>query len=585
MPFRWVYTGPAEQGSVRELHHSLGVSKTIARLLTLRNIHTCDQARSFLKPQIDQLHDPFLMRDMEKASLRLSRAIRSDETVLVYGDYDVDGTTGIAALLLFLQEFGVDVHFDIPCRFKDGCGVGPEAVREAASAGASLIITVDCGISAFEAADLARSLGIDMIVCDHHTVGEQLPDAHAILNPKRPDCDYPFDGLSGAGVGFKLIQATVEKLGLGRDVATRYLDLIAISIASDIVPLIDENRVMMSAGLDLINRCPRPGIQALLKQIHARKGSVQTSTLVFSIGPRINAAGRLGDAAAAVSLMISRRRAEAERMAAELEAINTARREVDALTMKEAVQKVEREVNMDQVSSLVLHSPDWHLGVIGIVASRLVDLYSRPVILLTTVDGMIKGSARSVRGFNIYEALKACDDLLVQFGGHQYAAGMTLKPSKLDKFKRRIDELASLALADNDFVPELKVDLQIDLNDVDREFLQSLNRFRPFGPGNVKPVFVSKGVELSGLPTIVGKGHLKMRFRQRGSGVFDAIGFHMHDYLPMVRDTGRKRIDIAYEVEENHWNGNGPLQLKLRDIHLEQSVGYHQGRYAAGSSF
>src|SRR5690625_748013 len=582
MPFRWVYTESAEQGSVRELHHSLGVSKTIARLLTLRDIHTSDQARSFLKPQIDQLHDPFLMRDMEKASQRLSRAIRSDETVLVYGDYDVDGTTGIAAFLLFLQEFGVDVHFDIPCRFKDGCGVGPEAVRQAASAGASLIITVDCGISAFEAADLARNLGIDMIVCDHHTVGEQLPDAHAVLNPKRPDCTYPFDGLSGAGVGFKLIQATVEKLGLGRDVATRYLDLIAISIASDIVPLIDENRVMMSEGLDLINRCPRPGIQALLKQIHARRGSVHTSTLIFSIGPRINAAGRLGDAAAAVSLMISRRRAESERMAAELEAINTARREVDAQTMKEAVQKVEQQVNMDQASSLVLYSPDWHLGVIGIVASRLVDLYSRPVILLTTVDGMIKGSARSIRGFNIYEALKACDDLLVQFGGHQYAAGMTIKPSKLHEFKQRIDELASLALADNDFVPELKVDLQIGLGEVDRAFMQSLNRFRPYGPGNKKPVFVSKGVELTGLPTIVGKGHLKLRLRQQESGVFDAIGFHMHEYLPMVRDTGRKRIDIAYEVEENHWNGNGPLQLKLRDIHLEQSVSYHQGRYVVG---
>jgi len=582
MPFRWVYTESAEQGSVRELHHSLGVSKTIARLLTLRDIHTSDQARSFLKPQIDQLHDPFLMRDMEKASQRLSRAIRSDETVLVYGDYDVDGTTGIAAFLLFLQEFGVDVHFDIPCRFKDGCGVGPEAVRQAASAGASLIITVDCGISAFEAADLARKLGVDMIVCDHHTVGEQLPDAHAVLNPKRPDCGYPFDGLSGAGVGFKLIQATVEKLGLGRDVATRYLDLIAISIASDIVPLIDENRVMMSEGLDLINRCPRPGIQALLKQIHARRGSVHTSTLIFSIGPRINAAGRLGDAAAAVSLMISRRRAESERMAAELEAINTARREVDAQTMKEAVQKVEQQVNMDQASSLVLYSPDWHLGVIGIVASRLVDLYSRPVILLTTVDGMIKGSARSIRGFNIYEALKACDDLLVQFGGHQYAAGMTIKPSKLHEFKQRIDELASLALADNDFVPELKVDLQIGLGEVDRAFMQSLNRFRPYGPGNKKPVFVSKGVELTGLPTIVGKGHLKLRLRQQESGVFDAIGFHMHEYLPMVRDTGRKRIDIAYEVEENHWNGNGPLQLKLRDIHLEQSVSYHQGRYVVG---
>ncbi|MDZ7772555.1 MAG: single-stranded-DNA-specific exonuclease RecJ [Balneolaceae bacterium] len=573
MPFRWVYEEPEREESVSELRENLGVPQTIARLLALRGIHSYEEAKTFFRPDLGMMHDPFLMKDMDRGTERLARAIRSGEKILVYGDYDVDGTTATSILYIFLDDFGVDVDYYIPQRYKEGYGINIEGVQYAIDNGFDLIVSVDCGITAVEETRIAGEHGIDLIICDHHNVGDELPEAAAVLDPKRRDCSYPFKALSGAGVGFKLVQGTLKTLGLGEKVAYQFLDLVAISIASDIVPIQDENRVMMHEGLRQINEEPRIGIRALLDLIDMKPGSVSTSNIIFSIGPRINAAGRMGDAAKAVKLLISDTPVEARERARELESINVKRRDTDTRTMEEAVEKVEREYNLEKISSMVLHDPDWHLGVIGIVASRLVDAYGRPAIMLSSVDGKIKGSARSIKGFNIYEALKQCEDLLEQYGGHEYAAGMTIREGNLDEFRRRIDEIASGNLSEEDFKPELEVDSELDLSDVDLRFWKLLSQFEPFGPGNRQPTFVSRDVRVVGIPTIVGQGHLKMKVAQNGSGVFDVIGFNLHEYLPVIRDSSpeQQSLHIAYSLEENYWRGKRSLQIHLKDVQVEEN--------------
>ncbi|MEX0681629.1 MAG: single-stranded-DNA-specific exonuclease RecJ [Balneolales bacterium] len=422
MSFRWNYVQPDHEEAVSRLQQELGVPASIARLLVIRGIQTFDDARLFFRPSLEQLHDPFLMKGVDTGSNRLAEAIRTNEKVVIYGDYDVDGTTATAIMYTFLKRFGVNVQYYIPHRFKEGYGIGTDGIDFANKEQATLIVSVDCGITAVMETEYARGKGIDLIICDHHNAGEQIPDAVAVLDPKQPECRYPFKGLSGAGVGFKLIQATLVKLGLAPEVAHPYLDFVAISIASDIVPIIDENRILMCEGLKLINTRPRTGIKALLDRIQLRSSNITTTQIVFSLGPRINAAGRMGDAAVAVALLISETETEARNFADKLENINFLRRDTDTKTMEEAVQQLDRQMDVEDRSCLILHDPEWHLGVIGIVASRLVDLYCRPAIMLSTVDGMIKGSARSINGFNIYDALKKCDDLLVQFGGHKYAS-------------------------------------------------------------------------------------------------------------------------------------------------------------------
>ncbi|WP_020404522.1 single-stranded-DNA-specific exonuclease RecJ [Gracilimonas tropica] len=566
MSFRWVFAQPEGGESVPALADKLGIPAKIAHLLAIRGIKTYDDAKYFFRPKIENVHDPFLMKDMDAGAERLALAIRKSEKVLVYGDYDVDGTTATSCIYTFLKEFGVDADYYIPHRFKEGYGINPDGIQYAEEIKASLIVSVDCGITAIEEAKVAKEKGIDLVICDHHTVGDSIPDAVAVLDPKRPDCSYPFDGLSGAGVGYKLIQATIKKLGLPESVSYKFLDLVAISIASDIVPIIDENRVLMKAGLQMIQRSPRVGLAALLELINVKKEEVNTSKIVFSIGPRINAAGRMGDASTAVKLMISETLAEAKAHAYELESVNLKRRDTDSQTMKEAMAQIDEDFDMEEVSTIVLYNEDWHLGVIGIVASRLVDLYHRPAIMLSNVDGKVKGSARSVKGFNIYDAIKKCEDLLEQFGGHEFAAGLTLKEGNLTEFRRRMNDLAYTDLSENSFEPELTVDAKLDLDEVDMKFWKLLSQFEPFGPGNLRPVFITEGVTVVGEPTIVGNGHLKMRIRQNGSGVFDTIGFNMHEYLPAVR-TGDP-FKVAYVIEENNWNGRRTLQLRLKDIHV-----------------
>jgi len=551
------------------LQEQLNIPREIAQLLALRGITDFDRAKIFFRPEEEKLHDPFLMKDMEAAACRLSTAIRNSEKVIIYGDYDVDGTTAISVLYIFLKGFGLDVEYYIPDRFKEGYGINEEGIHFALQKNADLIVSVDCGITAIKEAKYVKEQGMDLIICDHHTVGSSIPDAVAVLDPKRTDCTYPFDGLSGAGVGFKLVQGTVQKLGLPITLPHAFFDLVAISIASDIVPIVDENRTLMRLGLKQINKNPRPGIKALLDLIQMQPGTITTTQIVFSIGPRINAAGRMGDASTAVQLLIAEDEVTADRYAKQLEAINIKRRTIDSETMEEAMEMLENQFDMSETSAMVLHHPDWHLGVIGIVASRLVDAHYRPAIMLSTVDGKIKGSARSIKGFNIYNALKECDDLLEQFGGHEFAAGLTMDIHNLEEFRSRINEIACRMLSENDFKPVLEISTDLDLKKVTTKFWKILTQFEPFGPENSQPVFVSRDVKIQGVPTIVGNGHLKMRVKQNGSAVFDAIGFNMHDFEPLLRNYKEDTVDIAYMLEENHWNGRRTIQMRLKDIHLE----------------
>lgn len=564
MSFRWVFAQQDEDTRTSALKQKLGVPAKIAELLAIRGIETYDDAKLFFRPTIDRIHDPFLMKDMDQAADRLALAIRDGERVLVYGDYDVDGTTATSCLYIFLKKFGVDVDYYIPHRFKEGYGINPDGIKYAEDTGCHLIVSVDCGITAIKEALVAKEKGIDLIICDHHNVGDEIPDAIAVLDPKRPDCTYPFDGLSGAGVGFKLIQGTISRLGLPKNVAYQFLDLVAISIASDIVPIVDENRILMKEGLTMIRKKPRVGIKALLDLIKMPREDINTTKIVFSIGPRINAAGRMGDATTAVKLMIAESEAKGKAFAHELESVNMRRRDKDSKTMEEALAMIDDVMDLDETSIMVLYKEDWHLGVIGIVASRLVDLYHRPAIMLSSVEGVIKGSGRSIKGFNIYNAMKKCEDLLEQFGGHEFAAGLTIKDGKLSEFKRRMNEIAYLDLSESSFEPELQIDTELPLEDIDMKFWKLLNQFEPFGPHNLRPIFASRKVEAVGVPTIVGNGHLKMKVKQGNSGVFDAIGFNMHEYLPFVR---KETFDMAYVVEENHWNGRRTLQIRIKDIH------------------
>ncbi len=565
MSFRWVFSQPGQDIHTPALEQKLGVPAKIAELLAIRGIDTFDDAKLFFRPTIDRLHDPFLMKDMDVAAERLALAIRNREKVLVYGDYDVDGTTATSCVYIFLKKFGVEVDFYIPHRFKEGYGINQEGIQYAVDMKANLIVSVDCGITAIQEAKDAKAKGIDLIICDHHTVGDEIPDAVAVLDPKRPDCTYPFDGLSGAGVGFKLIQGTLKKLGLKAKEAYHFLDLVAISIASDIVPIVDENRILMKAGLEILKKNPRIGISALLDLIKMPRADINTTKIVFSVGPRINAAGRMGDATTAVRLMLSETESEAKACAYELESVNMRRRETDSKTMEEALGQIDQDLDLEQTSTMVLYKEDWHLGVIGIVASRLVDLYHRPAIMLSSVEGVIKGSARSIKGFNIYDALKKCEDLLEQFGGHEFAAGLTLKEGKLTEFQRRMNEIAHIDLSENSFEPELSIDAKLNIEEIDMKFWKLLAQFEPYGPSNLRPIFVSEDVHVVGVPTVVGNGHLKMKIKQGDSGVYDAIGFNMHEYLPFVRSG--ELFHIAYVLEENNWNGRRTLQMRLKDIH------------------
>lgn len=577
--YRWVRRPLPDPNAVATLMAAARyLPEPLARVLVARGITTVEAARAFFRPALDQLHDPFLMADMEAAARRLARAIEDREQVLVYGDYDVDGTTATALVTSFLKERGVPVRYFVPDRFRHGYGLTQKALEEALEAGTRLLIALDCGITAAEEAAYARARGVDLIICDHHTAGATLPEAVAVLDPKRPDCPYPFPELSGCAVAFKLVQATLQVLGESPEAAYRYLDLVALSTAADIVPLTGENRILMAEGLRHLRRSTRPGIQQLAARARWPLEALTMHGIVFGLAPRINAAGRLGDANRAVALLLAEDAATAEALAAELDAANRERQQLDRRTLEEAIAQAERQITArDDRHALVLYHPDWHLGVIGIVASRIVERFYRPTILLCAVDSILKGSARSIAGINIYEALRDCEDLLLQFGGHTYAAGLALEEARLEAFRERFNEAVGARMTPELLVPRLEIDALLDLHTLDERFWRLLQHFGPHGPENEEPLFMARDLEVVGEPKLVGgEGkHLKFYVRQRAhpdDPPCEVIGFGKERLLPAVQHSRRtgQPLALAFTLQENTWQGQTRIQLRLRDLKLQR---------------
>jgi single-stranded-DNA-specific exonuclease len=590
MTYRWIYRSLDNPEVVPHLQETLNdLPPSLARALALRDITSFDEARHFFRADRADLHDPFLMQDMDVAADRLAQAVDRGETVLVYGDYDVDGTTAAALLTDFLRARGVDASVFIPDRYDDGYGLCKRGFDAAQERGASLVVALDCGITAHEEAAYARQLsGLDLIICDHHTPTVEdgalkLPPALAVLDPKRPDDDYPFTELSGCGLGFKLVQATLARRDEDPEQAAQYLDLLGISTASDIVPLYGENRILMAEGLRALQQTERPGLRALADAAGlALQNVTSTGNIVFTIGPRINAAGRMDHASTAVELLLAESYSEAEPLAAELERLNKKRRAIDDATEEAAVEKAERQITSRSPHALVLYDENWHLGVIGIVASSIVERFHKPTIMLTHNGDEVKGSARSIEGINIYDALSDCDDVLTQFGGHDHAAGMSLPADNIEAFRDRFDAAVGERVTPELLTPSIKVDAEIDLHaigTVEDRFWAVLQQFGPFGPANAKPVFHAKNLAVAGSPRTVGGdgSHLKFEVRPRESDAdrpptFDVIGFGMGEKLSVLEKSQERDapFELLLSLEDNTWNGETTLQFKARDLRLEE---------------
>ena len=561
---RWSLKPKPDHDKVSSLQEALKIDHILASLLVQRGIETYDDARMFFRPELSHLHDPYLMQDMEKAVARIEKAIYEDENIMVYGDYDVDGTTAVAMMTSFLRKDHDRVTTYIPDRYEEGYGISFKGIDYAHDNDISLIIALDCGIKAIDKIDYALKKGIDFIICDHHRPGDAIPKATAVLNPKRPDCAYPFKELCGCGVGFKLIQALAANQGLTIDDLTSLLDLVAIAIAADIVPIIGENRILAFYGLQLINELPRPGILAILDQ--KKKPYYNTTDLVFIIAPRINAAGRMKHGQHAVDLLLENDTEQARSTAQEIDGFNAERKMQDKEITRQALAQIEDNEEQEDYSTMV-YDPDWHKGVLGIVASRLIETYYRPTIVLTKSGDGLTGSARSVKGFDVYQALEKCSIYLEQFGGHKYAAGMSLKVENYDKFKEAFEKVVKENIKDHQRVQELTIDLKIDLNMVSPRLFRILSQFGPFGPGNMRPVFMSSDLTDSGYARLVGEEgrHLKLTVHQgRNNGALQAIGFNLGKRLELIKDS--KPFKAAFTIDENHWNGRTDLQLKIRDI-------------------
>lgn len=565
---RWKIKEPLERTDVLTLADSLNISNVLAELLIRRGISNFFEAKDFFRPDMEKLHDPFLMDGMEQASHRVITAITNNEKIFVYGDYDVDGTCSTALMYLFLKDLEADAEFYIPNRITEGYGISLPSIDYMRRQGASLIITVDCGITAVEEVDYASSFGIDTIICDHHQSKEKLPDALAVLDPIKPGCNYPFKFLSGAGVAFKLARAVGDRIGK-KDMPLKYIDLVAIAAAADIVPLIGENRILVREGLERINTSPRPGIKALIESARMFPGNLSAGQIVFTIAPRINAVGRLGDARRAVELFTCQSKEEAERLARVLEDENLARRKIDEVTFSHAVSLAEEIIDFENDRAIVLHNDDWHPGVIGIVASRLVEKYYRPSIMLTTIDGVAKGSARSIPGFNIYEALERSEDFLLQFGGHEAAAGLAMEIDRVPDFRKHFNAILNNSLTPEDILPEIHIDTKISLADITPKFVRILEQFAPFGPKNMRPVFIAENVSSANLPRIVGNNHILMCIRQNGADkVFDSIGFNLGNYTPQI-EKNSILFDIVFTIDKLVKDGKVYPQLRIKDIHIK----------------
>jgi len=566
---RWTLKEPSERKAVLSLADSLNISSILADLLIKRGVTNFYEAKDYFRPSIDSIHDPFLMDGMEKATRRVIEAVTSNQKICVYGDYDVDGTCSAAIMYMFLKELDANVEVYIPNRITEGYGISLTSVDILKERGTDLMISVDCGITAVNEVAYANTLGIETIICDHHQPKDVLPSAFAILDPLKPNDEYPFNYLSGAGIAFKLARAIADKIGR-KELVLDYLDLVALAAAADIVPLVDENRILVKEGIEKINFNPRPGIQALMKRARMTPGNLSAGQIVFTVAPRINAVGRMGDAYRAVELFVTKDYAEAERLAGVLEGENFERRKVDEVTFSHATELAREDIENNDSLGLVLHDDNWHPGVIGIVASRLVEKFYRPTIMLTTIDGVAKGSARSIIGFNIYEALQQCKDLLVQFGGHKAAAGLEIKIDKIDEFRKRFNEILRETLTAQDVKPEVIIDQKISLHDITPKFVRILNQFAPFGPGNMRPVFLAENVNVKSTPRIVGRNHMVVSFSQNGTDrIYDSIGFNMGVFANQI-EKDKNKVDIVFTIEKIVRDGRTYPQLRLKDLRIKE---------------
>jgi len=560
---RWTLN-PANEETVNRLQEGLKISPAICRVLALRGVYDYESAKLFFRPELAHLHDPFLMRGMKKAVQRISDAIEWHERILVYGDYDVDGTTAVSLMYSFLKKnYNGDLAYYIPHRYREGYGISKQGVDFAHANGYTLMITLDCGIKAVEVIAYAQSMSIDVIVCDHHLPDEHVPPAFAILNPKQKDCTYPYKELSGCGIGFKLASALNIHWKQPMENVYQYLDLVATSIAADIVPIDGENRILAYYGIRRINESPCLAISTL-KELAGVTRPLSITDLVFVIGPRVNAAGRMDDARKAVEFFIETDPEKIPTLAAALHSDNDDRKEVDKSTTEEALAMIEGDLVMLQRKSTVLYQPHWHKGVVGIVASRLIDHYYRPTILLTSANGKATGSARSVSGFNIYEAIHECRDLLENYGGHFYAAGMTMSEDNVAAFITKFEQIVSATITAEQQVPEIEIDAEIPLSFVKPAFYNLIKQFEPFGPANMKPVFVTRGLhDHQGKSTVVKEQHLRIVATQEHGQITEGIGFGLGDKYDIVRNGP---FDMVYNIEENEYNGNTKLQVKVIDV-------------------
>jgi len=560
---RWTIKPKPKQKDIDALAKALKVDDLVAQLLLQRGISTYEEAKNFFRPQLEDLHDPYLMKDMDIAVNRIEEAIANGENILVYGDYDVDGTTAVALMSSYLLSYYPNVATYIPDRYDEGYGVSYKGIDFAEDNGFTLIVALDCGVKAIDKVAYAKEKGIDFIICDHHRPGTILPSAIAVLDPKREDCSYPYDELCGCGVGFKLIQALGSRRGETIDDVIYYLDLVATAIGSDIVPITGENRILAFYGLQVINQRPRIGFKAIIDQINKKELTI--TDVVFIIAPRINAAGRMKHGQYAVNLLTETNMDQAIQFASEIEKFNTDRRGLDQEITIEALGQIQENQEEEGFTSVV-YKDTWHKGVIGIVASRLTETYYRPTLVFTKSGDKLAASARSVRGFDVYNALEGCADYIEQFGGHKYAAGLTLLEAQYNNFKHQFEKVVKESIDPQMLIPEITIDTVIELKDITPKLMRILKQFAPFGPGNMSPIFMAEDLHDTGYAKGVGKeeAHLKVSVVQQDSHRIDGIGFNMGDKLSLV--TGRKPFSAVFSIDENEWQGNVSLQLKLKDI-------------------
>ncbi|MBK9328187.1 MAG: single-stranded-DNA-specific exonuclease RecJ [Sphingobacteriales bacterium] len=559
---RWTYL-EVDDILVSELQKQLKIHPVICKLLVLRGITDFVAAKDFFRPSLSKLHNPFLMKDMDLAIGRIEKAIQGNESILIYGDYDVDGTTAVSLVYSFFKEIYEKVGYYIPDRYSEGYGISFQGIDFAAENKYSLIIALDCGIKALDKVEYAKAKNIDFIICDHHLPGDTLPDAVAVLDPKRKDCSYPFDELSGCGIGFKLIQAYAEKNNILSEKIYDQLDLVAISIASDLVPITGENRILAKFGTDRINTNPRAGIKALMSELKLSR-DLDITDLVFIIGPRINAAGRIAHGSEAVTLLIEDDYEKAIEKTKKVQQNNTDRKTLDKDITEEAFALIDNDEVMIARKSTVLYQEHWHKGVIGIVASRLIEKYHRPTIVLAASNGKAVGSGRSVPGFDLHEAIEACSEHLVQFGGHKYAAGLTIELDKINDFSVQFDKVVSERILDEQLIPQIEVDAEIELSDINEKFFNIVEQMGPFGPGNMRPNFVTKDVYDTGYSKVLNGNHLKLNILKDGQDPRNGIGFGMGNHMKIMQS--KETFDICYQMYANIWNGQTKIEFKLKDL-------------------